>query len=230
MQTKANERDPATRLRAALFTAGSLLALAVPLSWRPSTAVTAPADPTALVVLVAGWLAWGLTLYLAVGTAVTAAGHLSRAARPLARLAPSGLRRCVEVAVGATAAAVCLAPAAAYAGPPSPPPGVTASPLDWPGLSPAPTAPVRTAAPAAPSAPAAPTAAADDERTLVVRPGDSLWSLTARELGPHATPARVAATWPRLYAANRRVIGPDANLIHPGQRLVRPTPQERTSR
>lgn len=224
MQTKPNERNGPIRVRAALLTAGSLLALLVPLTWRPSTSVASPADPTALVVVAAGWLAWGLTLYLAMGTAVAAAGHLSRTSRPLGRLAPTGVRRCVEVAVGATAAAVCLAPAAAYAGPPSPTPAVTASPLDWPGLASAPTHPVRTAAPAVPATPAT------HAGPLVVRPGDSLWSLTERELGPQATPAQVAAAWPRLYAANRRVIGPDPDLIHPGLRLVRPTRQERTSR
>jgi resuscitation-promoting factor RpfA len=62
-----------------------------------------------------------------------------------------------------------------------------------------------------------------------VRAGDSLWSLTARDLGTQATPAQVAAGWPRLYAANRRAIGADPNLIHPGQRLVPPT-SEGTSR
>lgn len=227
MQIQANEGNRQARRRAVLLLGGSLLALALPLTWRPSTSIDGPGDPTALVVLAADWLAWALTVYLAVGTGVAAAGHLTRTAQPLGRLAPAAVRRCVEVAVGAsTAAAVCLAPSAAFAAPPAPAPTAAASPLDWPALAAA-------AAPAAAqpheSAAAAPKPQAAATTRLVVRPGDSLWSVTARELGRRATPARIAAAWPRLYAANRRVIGSDPNLIHPGQQLVPPTPQERTS-
>ncbi|MEV5965804.1 LysM peptidoglycan-binding domain-containing protein [Kribbella sp. NPDC051952] len=54
---------------------------------------------------------------------------------------------------------------------------------------------------------------------VVVKAGDSLWSLAARELGPGASAAAVAARWPEWYAANRQVIGPDPDLILPGQVL-----------
>lgn len=54
---------------------------------------------------------------------------------------------------------------------------------------------------------------------VVVKAGDSLWGLAARELGPGATAAAVAARWPEWYAANRQVIGPDPDLIRPGQVL-----------
>jgi nucleoid-associated protein YgaU len=57
---------------------------------------------------------------------------------------------------------------------------------------------------------------------VVVRPGDTLWTIAARRLGTTATPALTAATWPRWYAANRPLIGPDPDLILPGQRLVPP--------
>jgi hypothetical protein len=53
----------------------------------------------------------------------------------------------------------------------------------------------------------------------VVRPGDSLWALVAAELGPDATDSALAARWPQWYAANRGVIGPDPDLILPGQVL-----------
>jgi hypothetical protein len=53
----------------------------------------------------------------------------------------------------------------------------------------------------------------------VVRPGDSLWALVAAELGTDATDSAVAARWPQWYAANRGVIGPDPDLILPGQVL-----------
>lgn len=66
-------------------------------------------------------------------------------------------------------------------------------------------------------------AGAPVEDELVVRRGDTLWGIAARHLGEHATDQDVAEAWPRWYAANRDVIGPDPDLIHPGQRLVVPT-------
>jgi LysM repeat protein len=48
----------------------------------------------------------------------------------------------------------------------------------------------------------------------VVQPGDSLSSIAAA----HA----VRGGWQALYAANRRVIGPDPDVIHPGTVLVLP--------
>jgi hypothetical protein len=57
---------------------------------------------------------------------------------------------------------------------------------------------------------------------VVVRPGDSLWSIAATELGPNATAEAIAARWPAWYAANRQLIGPDPDLILPGQVLRTP--------
>ncbi len=60
---------------------------------------------------------------------------------------------------------------------------------------------------------------------LLVRPGDSLWSLSAEHLtgdGARATDAAVAAYWPRLHAANRDVVGADPDLLRPGQALRLP--------
>lgn len=54
---------------------------------------------------------------------------------------------------------------------------------------------------------------------VVVKPGDTLWSIAATELGPNATPEDIAARWPAWYAANRELIGPDPDLILPGQVL-----------
>ncbi|NIK62055.1 LysM peptidoglycan-binding domain-containing protein [Kribbella shirazensis] len=60
---------------------------------------------------------------------------------------------------------------------------------------------------------------------VVVREGDSLWSIAARELGPAATNDAIAARWPDWYAANRQVIGDDPDLILPGQVLrIPPAP------
>ena len=55
-----------------------------------------------------------------------------------------------------------------------------------------------------------------------VRPGDSLWSIVARHLGPGATDLEIAEAWPQWYAANANVIGSDPDLIRPGQLLVPP--------
>jgi nucleoid-associated protein YgaU len=53
--------------------------------------------------------------------------------------------------------------------------------------------------------------------SLVVRPGDSLWAIATRT-GTADIPAAVGA-W---YRANRDVIGPDPDLIVPGQHLREP--------
>lgn len=65
--------------------------------------------------------------------------------------------------------------------------------------------------------------ATDVSERVVVRSGDTLWSIAARHLGPEAAPEDVAAEWPRWHAANRDVIGPDPDLIRPGQVLVAPS-------
>ena len=59
-------------------------------------------------------------------------------------------------------------------------------------------------------------------RSLVVRPGDSLWSLAAEELGRHASTSAVEARWRSIYRLNRALIGPDPDLIRPGQLLELP--------
>jgi nucleoid-associated protein YgaU len=57
---------------------------------------------------------------------------------------------------------------------------------------------------------------------LVVRRGDTLWAIAARQLGPAATDAEIAEQWPRWWAANRAQIGDDPDLLLPGQVLVAP--------
>jgi len=61
------------------------------------------------------------------------------------------------------------------------------------------------------------------DQEVVVRAGDSLWSIAARHLGADASDAEVAAAWPHWYARNADVIGPDPSLILPGQTLRAPT-------
>lgn len=62
----------------------------------------------------------------------------------------------------------------------------------------------------------------DPAEVVVVRRGDSLWSIAARHLGSEATVQDVAEAWPRWYLANRDLIGPDPDLILPGQELAIP--------
>jgi nucleoid-associated protein YgaU len=70
-----------------------------------------------------------------------------------------------------------------------------------------------------------PTPAAPEPGPVVVRRGDTLWAIAAGALGPgpgNAATARACARW---HSTNRDVIGPDADLIHPGQRLTPPKDQ-----
>jgi DNA-binding CsgD family transcriptional regulator/LysM repeat protein len=57
---------------------------------------------------------------------------------------------------------------------------------------------------------------------IVVNPGDSLWSISSERLGPNATSRQIASETERIYALNQNQIGPDPNLIFPGQKLLAP--------
>jgi hypothetical protein len=57
---------------------------------------------------------------------------------------------------------------------------------------------------------------------VVVRRGDSLWSISAGLSPPRASDAQIAALVSRLYSANRSAIGPDPDLIYPGTVLRLP--------
>jgi len=72
--------------------------------------------------------------------------------------------------------------------------------------------PAVTVAPAAPAKTAAP--ATKPATKYVVQPGDTLSGI--------AVALAVRGGWPALYAANRRVIGPDPDVIHPGTVLTLP--------
>jgi nucleoid-associated protein YgaU len=52
-------------------------------------------------------------------------------------------------------------------------------------------------------------------KVYTVKAGDSLWQIAKMQLGD-------GAKWKQIYEANRGVIGPDPNLITPGQQLVMP--------
>lgn len=59
--------------------------------------------------------------------------------------------------------------------------------------------------------------------TVVVRNGDTLWSVAGQELGGgEGSDAAVSARWQEIYRANRAVVGSDPDVIVPGQRLRLP--------
>ena len=128
-------------------------------------------------------------------------------------------------------------PPAPPAPPPPPPPVARPPPARPTPASPIPvrTTPVRTSTPpAARPAPAAPPSAATRPSpvtaaagALVVRSGDTLWSLaeaSLRSAGTRPTDRQVAQAWPRWWAANREAVGDDPDLLLPGT-VLRP-PQD----
>lgn len=81
--------------------------------------------------------------------------------------------------------------------------------------------------PAAAPAPvvSAPLRAAREQQTgheLVVRSGDTLWTIAARHLGPDASDVDIALEWPRWFETNRAIIGSNPDTILPGQILRAP--------
>lgn len=219
---------PVTAIRAGTPTFDDLLALAAAtVGW-----------------LVLGWLVAVLAL-TALGAAPGALGRLAvRAGR---RIAPAAARRLAAVAIGLSVAAgsatSCttapddqLASAAAVPVAAQPFDPTTLPTVGRPGelLSTGavePTASSTSPAPASYGAAGAAAAAGltsepvreqpPDSSEVVVRRGDSLWTIAARHLGPDATDADIAAEWPRWHAANRDVVGDDPDLILPGM-ILRP--------
>ena len=61
-----------------------------------------------------------------------------------------------------------------------------------------------------------------DQAFVVVRPGDTLWELSRRDLPRAAGDRAVAGHVRDIHAANQAVIGADPDLIRPGQRLRMP--------
>jgi hypothetical protein len=168
--------------------------------------------------LAACWLAVGL-LAAAIGAAPGSCGRVG--ARIAATLLPRAVYR---VVAGAAGLGIALTPVAAGAIAQPHAPSATVSPA-WPtSTAPTPLWPslphVRAAAPDPHTHPRPRSAQASpaSARQVVVAPGDSLWSIAASHLD-HPSAARVAAAWPRWYAANRAVIGTDPNSIIAGQVL-----------
>jgi nucleoid-associated protein YgaU len=99
-----------------------------------------------------------------------------------------------------------------------------------PAPSPAPDGPVVFAPedPPAPSPAPPPPPPPTPVAVHVVRPGECLWSIAARFLGPGADDRAIDLTWRAIYARNRETVGDDPALIHPGLvlRIPPPSPTE----
>lgn len=161
-------------------------------------------------VAVSCWLILG---WLLLAVSATAAGSLPGVLGVIARtvsgrLLPATLRRATVVALGLSVATGGASMAAAA--------GTVSSSLAQPAWA---TARIDVDWPVGPASAPAP-----GRRTVIVAPGGCLWDLAAAQLGPGATNAQIAAEWQRWYAVNRSVVGPDPDLIQPGQRLVSPAP------
>ena len=77
--------------------------------------------------------------------------------------------------------------------------------------------------------PARPVGRPSPSPRVLVRPGDNLWQLAAVRLPASASDGEVALQVERIHRRNQEVIGPDPDLIHPGQRLVVPVPGQHPS-
>jgi nucleoid-associated protein YgaU len=65
-----------------------------------------------------------------------------------------------------------------------------------------------------------------DADAVVVRGGDSLWSIAAHHLPPDPSDADIDTAWRAWYSTNEQVIGDNPDLIKPGQLLLPPTTEE----
>ena len=134
-------------------------------------------------------------------------------ARAAERACPALARGAVVAALGLTAGTAVAGSAVADTGlvasPPAPASALSGLPLPDRAVG------------AGPVTPAPRAAVVSHPRQVVVRPGDSLWSIAAHLLGPGAGDTEVTAAWHRLHDANRSRVG-DPDLIHPGQRLLVP--------
>ena len=178
--------------------------------------------------LLAVWVAVGITAGVAAALP-GAAGRLGAAAMRI--VLPRALYRIVA---GAACLGVLVTPglAAASAAPSAPPSASTPTPTpEWPTDSAVPTPqwptdaahhPGHRPAPQQHHAKPAPAQHRAATRTVVVRAGDTLWGIAAEHLRGRPTAKRVAAAWPRWYAANRAAVGDDPNLIVPGEQLRTP--------
>jgi hypothetical protein len=193
----------------------------------PHQAVAAIADPQGtvdregtdvLLLAVTGLAAWGVWGWGALGLALTAVsvapGAVGAAAHSLlAVLLPAGARRGAALALGVglgVAAPVLLVTPPGDVGPALATAGVSGAVPDWPAAD----------------ADVPDWPAEQAEGAHVVVRGDCLWTIAAARLSADGAPpppdAAVAGAVQAWWSANAGVIGPDPDLIFPGQVLQPP--------
>jgi hypothetical protein len=193
---------------------------------------------------------WIATFLLAIAAALLRQAGKDRCASATAKLSPAFMRRLAVAILGLNLGGIPLANASPAQLEPawSPANGAASSSdisVQWtPATSPSPHLPVMpslepgsseidphwqprafvaepgllgTGPRRAPEQPASP-----NQGEVVVKRGDSLWSIAARQLGPMASDVDVALHWPKWYAANKHVIGNDPGFLVPGQTLQPP--------
>jgi len=182
-----------------------------------------PLDP--VLGVAASALAWLILTWLAVTTGLAAvaqsaagSGRRPRASVSAGRWSPLLARRAAALLLGAGLAGAVGPPSSALAEHRGTDRAAAQLP-DWSADRPAATGAGPTGRVPRVSTTPRPNNATDH---VVVRPGDTLWGIAARHLGPGADEADVAAAWPRWHAANRAVIGQRPDLILPGQVLRLP--------
>lgn len=182
--------------------------------------------PDALVASAVGLLAWAVWLWGALGLVLTAAsavpGAVGGAARALLHVAlPAGARRSAALLLGVgLGMSAPLAGALLPALTPSASAAATAQDVpDWPTQSAQPLPDWPAPAPAAGARPGTTTASVE---RVVVR-GDCLWAIAADslagQLGRPPDDAEIAAAVDAWWQANAEVIGPDPDVLLPGQVL-----------
>lgn len=173
---------------------------------------------------------WLLSMALAIVSALLAAAGAQTASRWTGTFAPAFMRRLALAVLGLSLVAV---PAHAEVLPdpawhPTALGAASAGTGQQAGQPAAPTVPEAAWVPAAPPAEPGilvtqPLRRAGVPSAVEVRPGDSLWAIVARHLGPGATDLDIASAWPSWYHANAGTIGENPDLIRPGQLLVPPS-------
>ncbi|MBE0008684.1 MULTISPECIES: LysM peptidoglycan-binding domain-containing protein [unclassified Arthrobacter] len=188
---------------------------------------------SAVGMILVGW--WAAALALALLSEGLRRGGHERAALVAGALSPQFMKRLAAAALGLQLVAGGSAPASALSiadGPGAPGPVVLAGnqvatpgadvPAIEPQWKPLP-GPMESGpllrgelrqSPAAPNRPV--------PAVIEVGPGDSLWTIVARHLGPFATDVEIAQAWPRWHHENRQVIGDNPDLLLPGQLLRAP--------
>jgi hypothetical protein len=166
--------------------------------------------PDSAVVSACAWAAWVLGCYLLFSLSVAVLAAVARSpllVRLAAAATPRLFRRIVAAALGVGVTATVLG-------------GATPALADRPAH--------RASTASAATSTGRPATTADHDVGVVVGSGDCLWTIAAGQLGARATAPRIAARWPRWWHANRIVIGPDPDVLVPGERLLPPIPHPRS--